>query len=109
VSDSDGKLRFTTIFPGCYPGRWPHLHFEVYPDLEATAAASNKLRTSQLALTRAACELVFATPGYEASGPNLAEISLATDGVFADSAALQLAELSGSVRDGYTARLTVAV
>ena len=29
-ADADGKLTFTTIFPACYSGRWPHVHFEVY-------------------------------------------------------------------------------
>jgi protocatechuate 3,4-dioxygenase beta subunit len=24
-------VRFTSIYPACYPGRWPHVHFEVYP------------------------------------------------------------------------------
>ena len=27
------RCRFTTIFPACYAGRWPHIHFEVYPSL----------------------------------------------------------------------------
>ena len=27
---SDGAARFTTIFPGCYAGRMPHMHFEIY-------------------------------------------------------------------------------
>ena len=27
-----GRVRFTSIFPACYAGRWPHIHFEVYPD-----------------------------------------------------------------------------
>ena len=30
VSDADGKVRFQTIVPGCYDGRWPHIHFEIY-------------------------------------------------------------------------------
>jgi protocatechuate 3,4-dioxygenase beta subunit len=29
VADSAGKVSFTSIFPGCYAGRWPHVHFEV--------------------------------------------------------------------------------
>ena len=27
------SLEFTTIFPACYAGRWPHMHFEVYESL----------------------------------------------------------------------------
>ena len=35
VTDENGLVTFTTIFPGCYAGRYPHIHFEVYPSLEA--------------------------------------------------------------------------
>src|SRR5688500_4205482 len=30
VSDKQGMVSFASIFPGAYPGRWPHVHFEVY-------------------------------------------------------------------------------
>lgn len=29
MTDSDGMVRFTTIVPGWYPGRCPHIHFKV--------------------------------------------------------------------------------
>ncbi|MFF0904985.1 hypothetical protein ACFYE6_15085 [Kocuria sp. CPCC 205316] len=32
IADDDGRVRFTSIFPACCTGRWPHIHFEVYPD-----------------------------------------------------------------------------
>ena len=41
-----------SIFPAAYAGRWPHIHFEVYPSLDDATSATNKLRTSQLALPR---------------------------------------------------------
>jgi len=34
-TDASGKVTFQTIFPACYSGRWPHMHFEVYPSLAA--------------------------------------------------------------------------
>jgi hypothetical protein len=40
---------------------------------------------------------------------NLSQISLATDNVFSDGAALELATMSGSVDGGLIATLTVAV
>lgn len=48
VTDSNGEVTFSTIFPGCYSGRWPHIHFEVYASLDAatTTPASNQVRTS---------------------------------------------------------------
>ncbi|NUQ88411.1 MAG: 3,4-dioxygenase subunit beta, partial [Glycomyces artemisiae] len=49
VADADGVVKFTSIFPACYDGRWPHMHFEVYQSLADATSYSNKLRTSQLA------------------------------------------------------------
>jgi protocatechuate 3,4-dioxygenase beta subunit len=108
-ADSDGNVTFTSIFPGAYSGRWPHIHFEIYPSLAKATAASTKLRTTQLALPEDACQTVYATKGYEASVGNLAQSSLDTDMVFSDGYSLQLAKVSGSVADGYTATLTVPV
>src|SRR5262249_35214759 len=62
---ADGTVAFTSIFPACYQGRWPHIHFEVYPNLSAAADASNRIATSQIALTKEICDQVYATAGYE--------------------------------------------
>ena len=112
VTDSNGEVTFTTIFPGCYSGRWPHIHFEVYASVAAatTTPASDQVRTSQLALPKTACDAVYATTGYSASVSNLAAISLATDNVFSDdSAALQTPTVTGNVSSGYAATLTVGI
>jgi protocatechuate 3,4-dioxygenase beta subunit len=106
---ASGVVRFTTTFPGCYSGRWPHIHFEVYKSLAAATAVSNKIATSQIALPKTACDLVYATSGYASSATNLSRVSLATDGIFSDGAALELATVSGDVTNGMTATLTVAV
>jgi protocatechuate 3,4-dioxygenase beta subunit len=108
-SDKDGKLSFTTIFPGAYSGRWPHMHFEVYESLDAATAATSKLRTSQLALPRDVCDVVYATSGYEQSAGNLAQTSLDSDMVFSDGYASQLANWSGSADAGIALKLNVGV
>ena len=33
VTDANGRVTFTTIFPARYDGRWPHIHFEVFSTL----------------------------------------------------------------------------
>jgi len=109
AADADGSLEFTTIFPACYSGRWPHIHFEVYESLDAATSASSKLRTSQLAFPQDVCEEVYATEGYEASVANLAQVSLDSDNVFSDGYSLQLATVTGSVEEGYVATLNVPV
>lgn len=109
AADASGKIAFQTIYPGCYAGRWPHIHFEVYASLAAATAVSNKKATSQIALPKATNDLVYAATGYETSKTNAGQITLASDNVFSDGSALQLATMSGSVAGGYTATLSVAI
>lgn len=45
---------------GCYSGRWPHIHFEVFDSLESGVAGANARLTSQIALPEDACKSVFA-------------------------------------------------
>jgi len=110
VADASGSVTFTSVFPGCYDGRWPHIHFEVYPDQASITDAKNAIATSQLALPKDACDAVYATSGYSASVPNLSRITLATDNVFGDDGGRsQLATMSGSTSAGFQAMLNVGV
>ncbi|MEU1178909.1 intradiol ring-cleavage dioxygenase [Streptomyces sp. NPDC005820] len=108
-ADERGRVTFTSIFPGCYTGRWPHIHFEVYGGLADATAATAITNTSQLAFPKEVCDTVYATEGYEQSVTNLGRLSLETDGIFRDGYEHQLAAVEGSVEKGYTATLTVAV
>ena len=110
VAGADGKVSFTSIFPACYTGRWPHIHFEVYPDQASITDATSAIATSQVALPKDVCDVVYATDGYSASVKNLAQVSLADDNVFGDDdGATQLGTVTGSVGGGYTVALDVKV
>ncbi|MFH7042453.1 intradiol ring-cleavage dioxygenase [Paucibacter sp. JuS9] len=110
VTGSDGTVTFTTVFPGCYDGRMPHMHFEVYRSSAAATSFSNKLKTSQVAFPTDVCSTVYSSAsGYSASVSNLARISFASDNVFSDGYSTQLATLTGSVAAGYAATLTVGI
>jgi protocatechuate 3,4-dioxygenase beta subunit len=110
IADAGGRVAFTSIFPACYDGRWPHIHFEIYPDEAAIADAAAAIATSQVALPEATCRAVYAEAGYEASVANLSRVSLDSDTVFGDDGgAGQLGTVTGSVRDGYTVTLAVGV
>ena len=114
VSDASGIVQFSTIFPGCYSGRWPHIHFEVYGSLDAAlgdGAVGDHVLVSQLALPSASCVEVYeAATGYTASADIFAATSLARDNVFGeDLARLQMADVQGSVATGYTASLQVGL
>lgn len=110
VADADGALEFTSIYPGCYRGRWPHIHFEVYGSVDDATAAGTKLRTSQIAFPADVCDEVYgAADGYASSQSPFAEISLDSDNVFSDGYSLQMASVTGSVDDGYVLTLNVPV
>jgi protocatechuate 3,4-dioxygenase beta subunit len=71
VTNSAGNATFTTIFPGCYPGRYPHIHFEVYMGLEQATSYKNRLLTSQMAMPADACRAIYAaSKHYGASAAN---------------------------------------
>jgi len=108
-TDSDGVASFTTIFPACYSGRMPHVHFEVYRSETTATQYSNKLKTSQLAFPAAVCQTVYASTGYSQSVSNLSQMSFATDNVFSDGVSLQTATVTGNAVDGYVATLTVGI
>jgi protocatechuate 3,4-dioxygenase beta subunit len=110
AADSNGLVTFTSIFPACYSGRWPHIHFEVYPSLAKATDQGNKIATSQIALPKDICDTVYATDGYSQSVTNLADVSLASDNVFGDDGGVhELGTISGSVADGLTVALAVPV
>jgi protocatechuate 3,4-dioxygenase beta subunit len=109
AAGADGQVGFTSIYPAAYDGRWPHIHFEVYPNLSSATSGSSRLVTSQLALPESVSKQVYATDGYEASVANLARTSLATDMVFRDGATLETPTASGDVDSGIALALTVAV
>ncbi|MBL8299324.1 MAG: hypothetical protein JNN30_13375 [Rhodanobacteraceae bacterium] len=110
VTDNNGEVTFTTIFPGCYPGRWPHMHFQVFPSLAAATLGNNAVRVSQLALPENASAAVYAqTALYPGSATSLGQVSLETDIAFQDGSSLQMADTSGNNANGYAAVLEVGV
>jgi protocatechuate 3,4-dioxygenase beta subunit len=108
-ADANGVVTFTTIFPGCYSGRMPHVHFEVYRSLAAASSAANKIKTSQFTFPMDVLNTVYATSAYSSSARNLSAISYTTDNVFNDGVTLQMGTVTGSVTEGYTVTLTVGV
>lgn len=111
VTNSSGTVTFQSIYPGCYSGRWPHIHFEVYSSLaNATSSGGPIVKTSQIALPQSTSAAVYATTGYSTSVTNLSRITLASDMVFGDDlAAREMATVTGNTTSGYVAALTISV
>ena len=102
MTDAYGEVTFTTIFPGYYPGRIVHIHFQVF--------LSSVLQvTSQLTypLTEKNALLTSNTP-YSAYGAD--PLNFDTDNIFEDGYALQLATLTPNTETGgYDSFLEVTI
>ena len=60
ATDADGRARFTTIYPGSYPGRAVHIHMKV----RVKGAAQNHEFTSQLYFDDELTDRIHAQPPY---------------------------------------------
>ena len=65
VTDAKGAARFTTIYPGWYPGRAVHIHFKVR--MIAGPALGNEI-TSQVYFDEAVTDRVLARAPYSVRG-----------------------------------------
>ena len=109
ATGSDGTATFTTIYPGCYAGRVPHIHFEIYRSTTTATNFNNKLKTSQLCFPTDVSAAVYAGSGYSGSAANNAAVSFSSDGIFSDGYSTQLTTVTGSTSAGYVARLKVGI
>jgi len=102
TTDAKGLVTFTSIFPGWYSGRAPHIHVHVY------SASGTTLMITQIAFPTDVCNTVYTTAtDYKNKGTQ--DTSNDRDNVFADSLASELATVTGSVADGYTLTHVITV
>ena len=77
VTDENGTVQFTTIFPGWYRGRAVHIHFKVRTALDTRSARE---MVSQLYFDDALIDQIHALPPYAAMGQRTTRNS--QDGLF---------------------------
>lgn len=101
MTDAYGEVSFTTIFPGWYPGRICHIHFQVF--VSSVYAAISQL-TFPLEEKTA---LYNAHSDIYTEGPD--PLNFNQDGVFADGYNYQLCTLTPNETDGYDAYLELGI
>ena len=100
LADSNGQVKFTTIYPGWYTGRVTHIHVEVF--------VSSVLKlTTQLAFPDSLNTTIYNTSLYSAHGQNSTTNS--KDQVFSDSYSSELVTITGDTTNGYAATFKVGV
>lgn len=94
TTDSKGQVTFTSIFPGWYSGRAPHIHVHAYD------SGGTTLMITQIAFPTDVCDTVYTTAGdYKSRGTQ--DTPNTQDNVFSDSLVSELATVTGSVADGF--------
>ncbi len=112
VADPAGIVRFTSIMPGCYGGRAPHLHAEVFADLVAAQSGGPPLLVTQLGLPSAPCAEVYADLGtYGQSAANLTRSPAESDWAFRgeERQAIMMLAMQGNPDAGYRAQARLAL
>jgi len=106
VTDTNGLVTFTSIFPGWYSGRATHIHVHVYN------ASGTSLKVTQISFPEGASSAVVLvnTTGSGYSKGMSGYTYNASDNVFSDdTAGVEVAAVAGTVSGGYTLTHTIAV
>ena len=114
VADVDGKVSFRTIYPGCYDGRWPHIHFEIFRSTEAAVGGAEPVLTAQLAMPEGISASVYAARSEYANGTrNLGRITIPSDNVFGDNTEAEIEQqtpdVTGDPASGFKAAAVIPV
>jgi uncharacterized protein (TIGR03437 family) len=104
ITDSNGSVTFTTIYPGWYSGRTVHIHFRVRT-YNGSTVLSNFV--SQIFFDETANNTVLASSAYSRTTGR--DTTNANDMVYSvANKERMLTTANGSVAAGYTASITVA-
>ncbi len=114
VTGTAGTVTFTTIFPGVYANRFPHLFIEVFPTAAAATNGNQAILRTQLVMPAAVANAVYTDPtNYAGNATKFAAVSIAADPVFGDNSAAQIAAMTpsftGGISSGFTAAITIGI
>lgn len=102
ATNVSGVVGFTTIFPGWYSGRAPHIHVHIYD------SSGKSLLVTQIAFPKHVCDAVYTnSPLYSSRGKQ--DTTNESDNVFRDGFTNELAVVEGSVANGYALTHTIVV
>jgi protocatechuate 3,4-dioxygenase beta subunit len=104
VTNANGAVTFTTIFPGWYRGRAIHIHLKVRTYDGATETYEY---TSQLFFSETTIGQAYGVAPYSANGTP--DVSNAEDGIYAETGGTSLVQMSGSPSAGYTGTVTLGL
>lgn len=100
ITDSNGKVTFTTIYPGWYPGRTMHIHFKVWVD-------GKVVLTSQFFASDANNKKIYQSGVYAKRGNQ--DVSLQRDRIYRELVSPAALTLKLKIASTITASAKVAI
>lgn len=101
MTDANGEVNFTTIFPGWYSGRVCHIHFQVYVSSIYKAVSQLTFPVAEKNALYAANSSIY-TKGAD-------PMTIEADNIFSDGSTYQIATLTDNGDGTYSSYLEVAV
>jgi protocatechuate 3,4-dioxygenase beta subunit len=103
-ADANGAVTFTTIYPGWYPQRTPHIHYKI----RSPASAERPWEfVSQVYFDEAMNDRIYAQPPYAAKGKRT--VSNLKDRIYQESGGRQSMLTVVPAKEGYSAGFDVAL
>jgi protocatechuate 3,4-dioxygenase beta subunit len=101
TTDANGMATWTSIYPGWYPGRAPHIHVQVFN------SSGKSLLITQIAFPEDVSKQVYAQGVYTAKGAF--DTANNRDIVFGDGFSSELATITGTAATGFVLTHTIYV
>lgn len=101
TTDANGMAAWTSIYPGWYSGRAPHIHVHVYN------VSGTSLLVTQIAFPEDVSKVVYAQGVYASHGQ--ADTTNVRDNVFSDGVTNEISVVTGSASAGYVLTHTIYV
>jgi len=100
TTDANGRVTFTTVYPGWYQGRATHIHLEV-------TVNGRSAKVTQIAFPEDVTAAVYRSSVYASRGQNPTTNS--RDNVFSDGVSQELVALVGDTASGYSGTFQIGV
>ena len=109
LTDADGQVTFTTIFPGWYMPRLTHIHVQIFVAGSVLSSGTVAAATTQLCFPDAVTAAAYGNAALYPKGQNRVTPTYASDQVFGNGIGTELLTVSGSAATGYHAGIVIGI